>query len=82
MAVEVNRYRKGLLFVNKKKKKHFVNLGIMCTGLPRVSSDPFKKTVFASFFQKRCFSPSLQSIDFSYYDLELTPNVPLEYTEL
>jgi len=55
---EINR-KKSLLFVNKKKQKNFVNLEIACNGLATVGSEPFEQKFFASFFQKRCFSPWL-----------------------
>jgi len=51
---EINRlrYRKNLLFVNKKKQKNFVNwsapAGRRCA--------PSDQKFFASFFQKSCFS--------------------------
>ena len=63
------RHKKSLIFVNKKKQKNFVNLDLVCTGLSTVRSDPLEQKFFASFFQKRCFVPSLQLIDFAYYHL-------------
>jgi len=53
----------GVFFL-KKEAKTFVNSGFVCTGLPAVNSGPFEQKFFASFFQKRCFLPSLQPIAF------------------
>jgi len=65
---EINKlkHRKNLLFVNKKKQKNFVNLGSVFTCLPAGGSDPIEQKFFASFFQNRCFPPSLQLTDFAY----------------
>ena len=60
-------HRKSLLFVNKKKQKNFFNLELACTGLQNVGSRPFEQKFFASFFQKRCYLPSLQPIDLAHY---------------
>jgi len=54
--------RKNLLFVNKKKQKNFVNWSAPAIGGALQREQKF----FASFFQKRCFLPSLQLIDFTY----------------
>jgi len=64
---EINRlsHRKNLLFVNKKKQKNFVNLALVCSDPSNVHSDPFEQKSFASFFQRRCFLPLLQPIDFT-----------------
>jgi len=59
------RQKKNLLFVNKKKQKNFVNLESESTGLSAVRSDLMEQKFFASFFQKRCFFPSLQPVDFA-----------------
>jgi len=68
------RGRKHLLFVNKKKQKNFVNQGwgihaglrhMSCLDRSKaVCSEPNDQKFFASFFQKRCFLPFLQPIDF------------------
>jgi len=62
---EINRlrHRKNLLFVNKKKQKNFVNWSAPALDAVIQSEQKF----FTSFFQKRCFFPSLQPFDFAYY---------------
>ena len=54
---EITRLKqsKGLLFVNKKKQKNFVNLEFGFAGPLNVWSDAIEPKFFASFFRKRCF---------------------------
>ena len=52
--------RKSLLFVNKKKQKNFVNWSAPAV----VGALQSEQNFFASFFQKRCFSPFPQPTDF------------------
>jgi len=61
---EINRLRqKSLLFVNKKKQKNFVNWSAAAV----VGAFQSEQKFFASFFQKRGFSPLLQPTDFICY---------------
>ena len=62
-----SRFRKSLLFVNKKKQKNFGNKRLEYTALSTVHSDLIHQKFFAFFFQKRCFSLSLQAFDLTYY---------------
>jgi len=67
MASEIKRLQQEVFFFEKKKQKTFVNLGFACAGLATVGSEPLEQKLFASFFQKRCFLPLLQLVDFTYY---------------
>ena len=57
--IDMVKRQSGLLFVNKKKQKNFVNLEFVFTGLSAVGSDLIEQKFFAAFFQKRCFLPVL-----------------------
>jgi len=54
--------------VNKKKQKNFVNW----SAVAKVGVFHSEQKFFASFFQKKCFFPALQIIDFAYYHSEIS----------